>query len=478
MATSIQPLGGTRAAHGKLAGQRLPIELSKTSTVRLLGLSHLASRLGWLIGLRLLFSTLLFGLAGFFYLHNGFQVGTYSNRVLFVTLISSYAISGAVLLGLRRGRHTRTLAYAELIADQAVWTSLIYVTGGATSGATALYGLTCLAGAILVGPRGAAAAATAALLFYSLLSCGFVTGAIAPPLDQAASSYAVNLADVVYPFFINVLVLMVVTLLAEYLAERLRLAGGRLEEATQRAADAERLAALGRIAAGLAHEIRNPLGSIVGSVQLLTSTEELGDQAKHLCRIVERETARLNDLVEDMLQLARPRAPIFAGVDVGRVVRDVVALASQSGRGSDVVVSYQGPGEADPLATQADAGQLRQVVWNLVRNAVQASSPGAKVKVRVMSEPASGSAPSMLVLEVHDDGPGISAEARDRLFDAFFTTRSSGMGIGLAVVKRIVDEHEWRIEVDSREGRGATFRVCMPRDSGNVAFSAAATRPS
>jgi signal transduction histidine kinase len=116
-------------------------------------------------------------------------------------------------------------------------------------------------------------------------------------------------------------------------------------------------------------------------------------------------------------------------------------------------VRYDGPSESESIITRADAGQLRQVVWNLVRNAVQASSPGAEVMVKV----------SATMLEVHDDGPGIGAEAQGRLFDAFFTTRSSGMGIGLAVVKRIVDEHGWRIEVESKEGRGATFRVRMGR---------------
>jgi signal transduction histidine kinase len=423
---------------------------------------QLTSRLGWLVGLRLLFLTVLFGLTASFYLRSGFRVGTYSNRVLLVALVAAYLIAAVYAVGLRRRRYVVELAYAELVIDQATWTALIYVTGGATSGATALYGLTCLAGAILIGPRGPFVAAIAGALFFSLLCTGFISGVIGAPPDQPSSLYVTEFGEVIYPFFINLLVLMVVMLLAEYLAERLRLTGGRLEEATQRAEDAERLAALGRIAAGLAHEIRNPLGSIVGSVQLLNSSSGLSDEGRHLCDIVERETARLNDLVDDMLQLARPRAPVLGDVDVARTAREVVALAAHSGRGADVMVRYEGPSEAEALVMRADAGQLRQVVWNLVRNAVQASSPGAKVLVRVAAESSTkrksnGSA----MLEVHDDGPGIGAEAKGRLFDAFFTTRSSGMGIGLAVVKRIVDEHGWHIEVESSEGRGATFRVRM-----------------
>ncbi len=416
---------------------------------------QLASRLGWVVGLRLLFLTLLFGLTASFYLRSGFRVGTFSNRVLLVALLANYVASATYYVARKRRRHVVTFALVELVVDQATWTALIYVTGGATSGATALYGLTCLAGAVLIGARGPFFAALSGGLFYLLLCAGFVSGVIGVPADQPQSSYVVDLGEIAYPFFINVLVLMVVTLLAEFLAERLRLAGGRLEEATQRAEDAERLAALGRIAAGLAHEIRNPLGSIVGSVQLLNSASGISDEGRRLCTIVERETGRLNDLVEDMLQLARPRRPIFGEVDVGRTAREVVALASQSGRGTDVDVRYDGPTEQKPVVARADPGQLRQVVWNLVRNAVQASSPGAQVIVRVAANAAHP------MLEVHDDGPGIGAEAQERLFDAFFTTRSSGMGIGLAVVKRIVDEHGWLIEVDSREGRGATFRVRM-----------------
>jgi signal transduction histidine kinase len=422
-------------------------------------LQQLSTRLTWLLGLRVAFLTLLFGLTASFYLRSGFQVATYSNRVLFVALAATYLWAALYYAALRRRTYLVELAFAELVVDQATWTALIYVTGGATSGATALYGLTCLAGAISVGPRGPLVAALSGVLFYLMLCGAFVSGLIDVPPDQLPSAYATRFGEIIYPFFINLLVLTVVTVLAEYLAERLRLTGGRLAEATRRAEDAERLAALGRIAAGLAHEIRNPLGSILGSVQLLRSAEGLGDEARHLCGIVERETGRLNDLVDDMLQLARPRRPVLSQVDIARTAREVVALASQSGRGTDVNVRYDGPGEKENLVLDADPGQLRQVIWNLVRNAVQASSPGARVTVRVA--PQSKGKTRGAILEVHDDGPGIGPAARGRLFDAFFTTRSSGMGIGLAVVKRIVDEHGWVIEVESKEGRGATFRVRM-----------------
>lgn len=417
-----------------------------------------AKRLAWVVVLRLLFLTLLVGLTGLFYLRSGFSIGSYSNRVLAILFALGCAAAMAVWILLAQKRHAGPLAYFELLFEQVAWTVLIYATGGATSGATAFYGLTSVAGAIVVGPLGVTVAASAGAVFYLLLCFGFVVGIIGVPPDQAKSVYTVEPGQIIYPIFLNLLVLMIVALLAQYLAERLRLTGGRLIEATARAEQAERLAVLGRIAAGLAHEIRNPLGSILGSIQLLSGAEGLGSEGKQLCHIIERETSRLNDLVTDMLQLSRPKEPVLMPVDVGRTVREVVALATQSGRGGDVRVAYDGPGEGEPLMTLADAGQLRQVVWNLMRNAVQASSPGACVRVRVCCEDTAGDNGAFL-LEVHDDGPGLDPEAKKRLFDPFFTTRSAGVGIGLAVVKRIVDDHKWRIEVASDERTGATFKV-------------------
>jgi two-component system, NtrC family, sensor histidine kinase HydH len=209
------------------------------------------------------------------------------------------------------------------------------------------------------------------------------------------------------------------------------------------------------VAAALAHEIRNPLGSISGSIQLLRVNSALSQEDQRLCAIIVREASRLNDLVTDMMNLARPQRPMLACVDAAATAREVVELAGQSGRGvSDVFVRYEGSERA--LIT-ADAAQLRQLIWNLVRNAVQASSAGSEVTVTVSTDPDRAEAE----LCVRDQGVGLTEEAKDRIFDAFFTTRAQGTGVGLAVVKRIADDHGFSIAVESESGHGATFTVWL-----------------
>lgn len=416
--------------------------------------SSLATRLTWLTALRLLVLTIFLVVTAGVYL-GGFTPGGFSSMVGLSTIAVAYGAAGVYALFLRMNRALPAIARAQLVTDQITWTAIVYITGGATSGATSLYGLTCLTGAILLGLQGAAAAAAAGAGAYALLCAGFVLRVLPVPSDQPFDAYVTHWSELRYPLFVNVLAIVVVTLLASYLAERLRATGGRLRVATARAERAERLAALGRLAAGLAHEIRNPLGSIAGSIELLRTGGNLSEEDRELCQIIERETQRLNELVGDMLELSRPRVPAMEPVDLAATAREVVVLAGKSGRGSDVKVRYEGPTSA---VVVADPAQMRQVAWNLVRNAIQASSAGAEVVVALRREEPRGG----YALEVRDQGQGIPAEARERLFDAFFTTRAHGMGIGLAVVKRIIDDHGFSVEVDSADGQGTTFRVRIP----------------
>jgi two-component system sensor histidine kinase HydH len=429
--------------------------------------SALPRRLAFLTAGRLVFLSVALALIGLFYLRDT-ELKSDTLRTGLGLLVASFVLTGAFALWLRVGRALPLLADAQLVFDQVAWTVVAYLTGGAASGAVSFYGLSCLVGAALAGSRGAVVAALSGIASYSTLVLLLTTGTLHPPSDQVDLIYRLTPDEARYHLALNALVLVVVALLAGTLAERLRWTGGELALANQRVERAERMAALGRLATGLAHEIRNPLGSIAGSVSLLRGAPELSTEDRELCDIIQRETARLNELVSDMVDLSRARRPELTTIDVAVVAREVVELAARSGRSaSDVRVEYSGP-VALPIV--ADGAQMRQLVWNLVRNGVQASAPGGVVKVVVESGPAGP------VLAVVDRGAGIDAAAKERLFDAFFTTRSHGTGVGLAVVKRIADEHGFGISVESDAGKGAAFRVTLvksdPHESGHPAGSA------
>lgn len=413
----------------------------------------LARRLAWVTAARLGLLSLLLGLLGLLNFRAPLAWETFTVQTALGTLAVAFAVTALYAALLRNGRHMQRLVVLQLVVDPLLWTVIVYLSGGPSSGATSLYGLSCLTGAMLTGFRGAALAFGTGVLCFCTLLAGLWSGIIPPPPDQPFYVYHAQSDEWLYAGIVHLLAMFVVTMLAGSLAERLRVTGGQLALAEERADHAERLAALGRVAAALAHEIRNPLGSISGSIQLLRVNRALTEEDQRLCAIIVREASRLNDLVTDMMNLARPQRPRFACVDAAATAREVVDLAGQSGRAvSDVFVRYTGTERA--LIT-ADAAQLRQLIWNLVRNAVQASSAGSEVTVTVSADARSGEAE----LCVRDYGVGLTEEAKERIFDAFFTTRAQGTGVGLAVVKRIADDHGFSIEVESESGHGATFTV-------------------
>jgi signal transduction histidine kinase len=421
----------------------------------------LAARIAWITALRLGFLVLLLGAVGILYLGGELARYPFSLRVVFGTIAAGFALAGVYAVVLRSGKNLQALAWTQIVLDQITWTAIVYVSGGVSSGATSFYALTCLVGAVLVGGRGALGAAALGVGIYAALCAGLHFGWVHPPPDQPAAGYIHAAAQLTYPLLVNMLGVAVVALLAGYLAERLRLTGGALQAATARAHEAERLAVLGRIAAGLAHEIRNPLGSIRGSIEMLRESPSLSKEDRRLCDIVQREARRLNDLVGDMVDLSRPRAPQPEATDVASLAREVVALATNAERGTDVTVTYEGP--ATEALARCDGAQMRQVLWNLVRNAVQASPEGSTVVVRVRSDDRT------VTLAVDDAGPGVAEEAR--IFDEFFTTRTHGAGIGLAVVRRILDDHApmgARLSVERSSRGGASFRVTLSRDVGRL----------
>jgi len=226
----------------------------------------------------------------------------------------------------------------------------------------------------------------------------------------------------------------------------------RLREA---AARGERLAVLGRLSAGLAHEIRNPLSSISGSVQLVRGSQQLDEDDRRLLGIVLREVERLDDLVSTMLLVGRPREPLRRQHDIRTLVSEVVEMARR-GPAPDAGVQMEIELPDAPAFAWVDADQLRQVLWNLVKNALQASPHGASVRV------CASSGPDSAVLKVIDQGRGIDEAQREKIYDMFHSERTHGAGIGLALVRQIIDAHNGTIDIESEQNRGATFVVTLP----------------
>jgi two-component system sensor histidine kinase PilS (NtrC family) len=237
-----------------------------------------------------------------------------------------------------------------------------------------------------------------------------------------------------------------------------------MEDAVQRT---ERLADLGRVAAGLAHELRNPLASMSGSIELLRARVPAGEDDRRLMDIVLREAERLNALVSEFLQFARPPPLRRQPADLATILEETLDVFRQDPSAAGVALEQDlGPAPAD-----CDPAQLRQVVWNLLLNAAQALAGdrrGGRIRVSCRAEGEEA------VLVVEDDGPGIAPSDRERLFLPFHTTKERGTGLGLATVHRIVDGHGGRVLVESRAGAGARFTVRLPASPAPPAASAVA----
>ncbi len=228
----------------------------------------------------------------------------------------------------------------------------------------------------------------------------------------------------------------------------------RMEQQVQRS---ERLASIGRLAAGIAHEIRNPLASISGSVELLKTRPRPDSETLQLVDIAVREVERLDRLISSLLDYARPVTEERQTLDLGEVATEI-AKAFEQERRLDVKIAVEAEAGVE---IEGGDGQLRQVLWNLVRNAADSMPKGGTVRLTVMHDEATGGMREA-VLAVNDTGVGISKEDQDRIFEPFFSTKANGTGLGLATVARIVEDHKGYIEVASDLGRGTTFTLRFP----------------
>jgi two-component system sensor histidine kinase PilS (NtrC family) len=541
----------------------------------------LRHRVAWLIGIRAVISTVLLGGAILAQLRSP---GSFPVDPLFFLIAFTYGLTVVYAMTIRFvGRHP-WLAEFQLAGDALIVSALIYCTGGVTSYVSSLYVLPIVAAASIRFRRGGLmVAALTSTLYTTIVVAQYLTAAgllqlslltmpdgALPPLSVAQYTVALNL----FGFF-------AVALLSGTLAENVRSAGARLEQASteiaglqalnqyvidslagglvttdrahriltfNRAASAitgvplasavgrrvdeilqlpasllttldeelspgtvrrvelryltaddrghielglgithlqtpdgragflvtfqdvtdikrlehdarlrQRLAAVGEMAAGIAHEIRNPLASMSGSIQILRQELPLTSEQEQLMDIVLRESERLNTTIRSFLAYARPQRFEVARLDVRRPLQDTALLLRNS---ADVLDSHtiEVDVPSDELWYEADEGQIRQIVWNLATNGLRAMPGGGRLQLAGSAEDEGGG----VVLTVRDEGVGIAADQLDGLFQPFQGSFAKGSGLGLAIVHRIVSDYHGEIRVSSQPGVGTTVSVRLP----------------
>ena len=220
----------------------------------------------------------------------------------------------------------------------------------------------------------------------------------------------------------------------------------------------DRLASVGQLAASIAHEIRNPLAAISGALQLLEpKSNALPDEIK-LQNIVHREVDRLNLLISDFLNYARPPSPEFKRTNLSELSRDAVLMLKSDPNFSDKIIETLPA--ADDIYADVDHKQMHQVLWNLLRNALEASMKKGTIFLQFSN--VFWDEKKCVAVKISDSGPGISPEIRKKIFEPFVTNKSNGTGLGLAVAHRIVVSHHGHIDVQSNEPKGTVFTITLP----------------
>lgn len=519
---------------------------------------------------RLVVVTIVLG--GLLYLSPSTEAG-FTPRFIRALIVIAYVVSVGGAIALKQGQSPRVVAAFNVFVDLMLTSALVYVTGGAESGFSFLFGGVVLEAALVGSGRSTGIVAAISLLFFFTITLGMANGWIPSPADQPDAGH-LDGADLAQALLRNVVALFLVGGLATLLSERLQRTRGELRRAAavargnaqltedivrslssglltldakgqirsanpaaagilhttteslvdapserffvlansdssrretvaqaadglsfpvgytraplraadgtvhgsivifqdltelaalrQRASRADRLAVLGSLAAGLAHEIRNPLGSIAGSVELVRESEALGAEDKQLLDAVLRETDRLNELVTTMLEVGKPAYAQRRQVPLIPLCQEVLDLAAKGAPKTLALkletfrIEDETRVADDTLDAPVDPSQLRQILWNLVRNAIQFSPETGTVTLSVER------GFETTTFEVRDEGAGVPEADRANVFDMFFTRRRGGMGLGLALSRQLVEGHGGHIGYTPNEPKGSIFRFTLP----------------
>jgi two-component system sensor histidine kinase PilS (NtrC family) len=412
-------------------------------------------KLRWLIFFRALFALVLLASTAFVGIRENVNFLTPPLSFLNAIGVLVLLLSAVYALLLRLTRRLLVLGYLQVVADIFLVTGIIFLTGGFSSIFSFLYILVIIYASMVIYRRGGMVTAVLCSIVYGLMVdlqyYGFIRPFNVAP-DAMILSY--DWGYVLFRMGMTIVACFAVAFLAGYISEQEKRAKQDLWAMESQMKRVEKLAAIGEMAAGLAHEIKNPLASMNGAIQVLKDeAAHNGDHAR-LMEIVLRESDRISSLVNEFLAFARPHPGKKQHILLDQELKEIVKQfqTSHQQQRLDIRTDIQ-----PDLPVEIDPEHLRQVVWNLLLNAAEAVAQNGRIEVGLYAQ---GS--TYACVTITDNGCGMAEEIQQSIFDPFYTRKPKGTGLGLSIVQRIVTTYDGLIDLQSASGQGSTFTVKLP----------------
>ncbi len=412
--------------------------------------------LKWLMFFRVIFTTLLLGST--IILQSG-DTSLISRPVLVLygLIIFVFSLSFIYALLIRRIQRYQLFSYIQLSIDTFVVTMIIFVTGSFSSLFSFLYLLIITYSAILLSRNGSLLIAVLCSIQYGLMVDFEYYGLIKPFGDQIGQSISnYGWSYVLYKVLVTMVACFAVAFLSSLLSERERITKRELKSMEDHVKRVEKLAAIGEMAAGLAHEIKNPLASLTGCIQILCQEVPYDPEHEKLMQIVLREADRLGSLVMDFLMFAKPPEGRVEAIDLERNLQETVSLFEKDKTCYERISINK---EYIPnVWVQMDPIHLRQILWNLLLNAAEAIDGPGQIHLKIISTKGNHAE-----IHISDSGCGMIGKQIKKIFDPFYTTKPNGTGLGLSIVHSILKSYDGRLDVESEVNKGTTMIIKLKR---------------
>ena len=372
--------------------------------------------------------------------------------VLYNIAAGILVLSVVYIIWLNKFKKKLVLAYFQIIADTIIVTAIVFVTGSYDNTLTFFYLIVIIYTSMLLFQKGSLVIATISCLQYGILIELEYYKVIPSFLDSYFLSDTVNESQIIYNIIIVIVACFAVAILSSILSFQLKGARKDLKIAQEHLKRVEKMTAMDEMISGIAHEIKNPLASLSGSIQLLQEDTKPGSYEDKLMQIILRETHRLENIVNNIRLFAKPYTDNAIDVKLADAIEETIELFLNDPEWNQKISITTKMNKN--LSVFIDPSHFTQILWNLLKNAAQSIKGHGEIEISLKS-----SLNNQVHLTIKDSGIGIAQKDSIHIFDPFYTTKPNGTGLGLSIIHRLIDTYNGMIDFESTPGKGTIFTI-------------------